>query len=107
VYRVLQRYEETGTYTRRTGQGRKRKRRDEKITFCLYKLEESLRNDLQLTTGAVISSRTVLRRLRESNLTPRRPGTGPRLNPGYRMARLNFAREHRNWHREWHNVLFY
>jgi hypothetical protein len=22
------------------------------------------------------------------------------------MARLNFAREHRNWDREWHNVLF-
>jgi hypothetical protein len=67
---------------------------------------QHLRNDLQVTTWTVISSRTVLRRLRESNLTPRRPATGPRLNSGHRMARLNFAREHRNWDREWHNVLF-
>jgi hypothetical protein len=44
--------------------------------------------------------------LRESNLTHRKPATGPRVNPGHRMARLNFAREHRNWDREWHNVLF-
>jgi hypothetical protein len=41
----------------------KGKHRDEKIIVCLYKLEEnvlSLRNDLQLATGTVISSRTVL-----------------------------------------------
>jgi hypothetical protein len=59
-----------------------------------------------VTTWTVISSGTVLRRFRESNLTPRRPATGPRLNPGHRMACLIFAREHRNWDREWHNVLF-
>jgi transposase len=67
---------------------------------------QHIRNDLQVTTWTVISSRTVLRRLRESNLTHRKPATGPRVNPGHRMARLNFAREHRNWDREWHNVLF-
>jgi hypothetical protein len=95
------------------GQGRKRKtsrREDHFLSLQArrkrFVIAQHLRNDLQVTTWTVISSRTVLRCLRESNSTPKRPATGPRLNPGHSMARLNFAREHRNWDREWHNVLF-
>jgi transposase len=72
VYRVLERYEETGTYTRRAGQGRKRKtsRREDYFLSLQARRKrfvtaQHLRNDLQVTTWTVISSRTVLRRLRE------------------------------------------
>jgi hypothetical protein len=39
----------------------------------------------------VISSNTVLRRLKEHNLTSHPPATGPKLNADHRKQRLEFA----------------
>jgi hypothetical protein len=57
--------------------------------------------------GTVISSDTVLRRLREHNLTSHPPATGPRLNAEHRRPRLEFGRTHADWGMdEWRRVLF-
>lgn len=54
-----------------------------------------------------ISSRTVLRRLREANLPARRMAKKPLLSQKNRRARIEFAKKHLNWTEEdWGKVLF-
>ena len=56
---------------------------------------------------AVVSSRTVRRRLNESGLSSRRPAAGPRLLARHRKRRLEFATQHLHWNVEqWEKVLF-
>jgi hypothetical protein len=55
----------------------------------------------------VISSDTVLRRLRKHNLTSHPSATGPRLNAKHRRQRLKFVRMHADWGMDdWRRVLF-
>ncbi|KAI5695757.1 hypothetical protein M8J76_005687 [Diaphorina citri] len=56
--------------------------------------------------NVTLHPQTVRNRLREANLTPRRPCNVPRLLPQHRATRLQFAREHIEWtDQDWSNVL--
>lgn len=114
ISRIVRRHNETGSYHRRPGQGRKRctnqiderflrqrALRDRRVTSNL------LKNELADVRNVVISSRTVRRRLREAELSNRRPAKKPLLTREHRVQRLNFARVHQNWTiNDWKQVLF-
>ena len=54
-----------------------------------------------------VSLETIIRRLVEVNVHPRRPATGSLLTAAPRRARLEFARSHVDWNlHEWDRVLF-
>lgn len=114
VSRVVKRYEETGEYRRRPGQGRKRctTQRDDRY-LQLQALRNRtftaphLKNDLLNTRQVNVSAKTVRRRLKEAGLNPKRPAKVPRLLPRHKTARLQFARAHAGWgEHEWSKVLF-
>lgn len=114
VSRVYRRYRETGALVRRPGSGRRRctSERDDRfmVTTSLRNRHQtgvSIQQHLQDVRGVTASEWTVRRRLKEANLTPKRPATGPRLLPRHRQARLEFAHQHKNWTIEqWTPVLF-
>lgn len=114
ICRAWHRYQETGTYSRRIGQGRKRKTtpRDDRyiVISCLRRrtaTARELQNLLRNATDVTISDQTVRRRLKEVNMTSRRPVRAPRLSRNHKVSRLNFAREHLQWQlRHWRSVLF-
>lgn len=114
VSRVYRRYQETGAFTRRPTTSRHRCTSERDDRFIV---STSLRNrhltgvdvqgELRRVRDVAVSEWTVRRRLKEANLTPKRPATGPRLTAGHRQARLQFAREHLNWSvGQWRSVLF-
>lgn len=113
IYRVVRRYRETGSYVRRRGQGRNR------ATSALddrFLVMQTLRNRLQTAVqtrnrlaevrNVNVSERTVRRRLNEVGLNSYVPAKAPKLEVAHRVARLAFAREHRDWTSEWGRVLF-
>ena len=114
VSRAWRRFRETGQYTRRAGQGRRRAttpRQDRHLVLTARRLgfvnARSLQNELRRATGVEISDQTVRNRLHRSLLRSRRPFVGVILTPRHRAARLDFAREHRDWQvRHWRPVLF-
>lgn len=114
VRRVCQRYEETGSFHRRPGTGRKRSTtaRDDRFIVSTTLRNRHLnavqvQQQLYEVRRVAISQWTVRRRLQESNLTPKTPAIGPKLTPAHRQARLRFARDHLNWTLEqWGSVLF-
>ena len=74
VHRLWTRFRETGGYTRRAGQGRKRKTTPQQDRFLVISVlrrrtstARDLLNDLRMANGVVVSDETVRRRLRESN----------------------------------------
>lgn len=114
VQRAIQRYRETGLYTRRPGSGRPRPTNQADDRFVMI---QSLRNRHQTAvqiTQALHTARqvdvcveTVRRRLAEVGLHSRTAATGPLLTPAHRRARLEFARSHQNWtDAEWATVMF-
>lgn len=114
VRRVYQRFLETGQYRRRSGSGRHRvtTQRDDRflVVSALRNRHLSgvdLQRRLREDRGVAISDSTVRRRLREQNLRPYKPATGPQLTTAHRQARLRFARDHVNWTiAQWESVLF-
>lgn len=114
VSRVYRKYQETGSFERRTGSGRKRctSERDDRFIVTTSLRNRALtgvqvQQELRETRAVVASEWTVRRRLKAANLTPKRPATGPKLTPAHRVARLSFAREHVDWTNEqWGSVLF-
>lgn len=114
VSRILNRFRETGSNHRRPGQGRPRVttvRDDRFITISAlrqrFQTSLQLRNELQTVRNVAISRETVRRRLREANLTPRRPATGPFHTRQHRIARLQFSRQYAHWTiPDWRVVLF-
>lgn len=111
---ALQKFRETGVYTRRPGQGRRRATNHIQDRFLRM---QALR-DRTVTASALVqrlndvhnnrvSVYTVRRRLNEGGLRSRRPATGPLLTVEHRRQRLEFAREHADWGLEdWSAVLF-
>jgi hypothetical protein len=114
ISRILKRYEETGEYRRRSGQGCKRctTRRDDRYlqiqslrnrTFTAPQLKNELLNARQVN----VSAKTVKRRLKEVGLNPRTPAKVPWLLPHHKVTRLQFAQTHADWdEHQWRNVLF-
>lgn len=111
---AIRRYQETGSYTRRPGQGRRRctSTRDDRFIvsnvlrnrFCTA---FEVRSRLFEVRNVSVSERTIRRRLVERDLRNFRPARAPQLLPQHRTARLDFAREYCDWTMEqWKNVLF-
>lgn len=111
---ALRRYRETGSLSRRLGQGRPRaaNRADDRFVQ-LYSLRNRGSNAVEISQrlravrGVQVSAETVRRRLAEYGLAPYRPVRGPLLTAQHRRERLQFAHEHLEWtEAEWGNVLF-
>lgn len=114
VSRIVKRYNETGEYKRRPGQGRKRctTPRDDRYLRIQSLLNRSLtaphlKNELLITRQVNVSVKTVIRRLKEVGLNPKRPARVPRLLPRHKIRRLQFAKAHANWNEhQWGKILF-
>lgn len=114
VSRLWNRFQITGRYVRRPGQGRVRcttARQDRYIRqMALRHRQETARGlqmDFQQATGVRISDQTVRNRLHDDNLHSRRPVRGTILLPEHRRNRLEYAQDHQNWQlRHWRPVLF-
>ena len=114
IYRLQQRVQATGTSSDRPRSGRP-------PVTTLRQNRQIVRHHLQnrfaratqtarTTIGThqrPISDDTVRRRLRDRNLSCRRPYRGPILTARHRRARLQWATHRRNWrHRHWRTVVF-
>lgn len=114
IARLWRRYQETGRYTRRPGQGRPRittAREDRYLQLLATRnrlsTARALENDFHQATGVHISDQTARNRLHDNGMRSRRPARGPILTVQHRASRLTYAREHRNWQlRNWSPVLF-
>lgn len=114
IARLWTRFQETGLYSRRPGQGRGRitsDREDRYLRRLARTGRQSTARRLQMTfqehEGRRLSTQTVRNRLHEGRMRSRQPATGPVLTVQHRVARLEFAREHQNWGlANWRGVLF-
>lgn len=110
---AIKRLRETGSYTRRPGQGRHRVTSDRDDRFIVsnvlrdrFSTAPEICNRLMEVRNVNVSERTVRRRLAERNVHAFRPARVPDLLVHHRRARLNFARDYANWEIEnWKNVL--
>lgn len=114
IARLWARYQETGQYTRRPGQGRSRcttNADDRYIRLMALRNRRGtatrLQIQFQLTTGQRVSTQTIRNRLHNDTMNARRPATGPVLTRAHRIRRREFSEDHLNWGlRDWEPVLF-
>ena len=72
-----------------------------------YSRASELRRGLQAATECNVSNQTNRNRLHDVGLRSRRPIRAPVLSRQHRVARMRWARLHRNWTREqWDHTLF-
>lgn len=111
---LSKRFANTGLTTRRPGTGLLRKTTAAQdrylVTTVLRQPRTTARNlaqELRNASGVGVCRQTVLNRLKEDGIKPRRPAVRIVLKPHHKQARLLFARQHLNWTaHDWANVLF-
>lgn len=112
VSRAWTRYQDTGHYRRRRGQGRRRvtsAREDRNIVNMAVRERTISARYIraQLFQNRPVSNSTIRNRLRQANLRSRNRACVPMLTSAHRRARLEYARTHINWtQRQWRQVLF-
>nr|XP_037875932.1 uncharacterized protein LOC119630478 [Bombyx mori] len=97
-------FQETSGFIPRPRSGRRRCTLERDDRFIV---STSLRNrhlhgvdvqqELRDIRGVAASERTLCRRLKLANLTPKRPPTGSKLTVAHRQTLLQFARTHLDW----------
>lgn len=111
---TINRYEETKTFKNRPKSGRKKitTAREDRLLErnCLRnrtKPSSTLAAELEQEIGKKISARTVRQRLQDVELSGRKAKKKPLLSEKNRKARLEWAKNRRNWtYDEWKNILW-
>lgn len=114
IQNLWNRYQETGSVSRRRGSGRVRAttaQEDRYVRLCARRdrnvTARVLQNQLRRATGTIISDQTIRNRLHEDEQHSRRPVLRTKLTGRHRANRLRFARQHAEWGtEEWCKVLF-
>ena len=114
ISRLWNRYQTTGTVSRRHAGGRTRITNQREDRFLVMQAHRhpfwnatQLRNDLRHATGTQISTETVRRRLHDAGLSSRAPAVRVPLTGQHRRARLAWAQQHARWTiAEWTPILF-
>ncbi|GFT70429.1 transposable element Tcb2 transposase [Trichonephila clavipes] len=127
ISRIWNRFLETGSASRRPGQGRRRATTPNEDRYLVLTVRRHrnmnatlLQQHLCSATGTTVSTQTVRNKVHGVGLYDRRPtgkckkyncisGAGglPSLTSRHRRDRREWAKEHVNWRRnEWSNVLF-
>ena len=114
VSRLYRRYQETGEYTRRQGEGRSRMTTPRQGRFLVLlsrrnrmSTARALEIDFRHATAVHLSDQTVTNRLHDDGMRAIRPARGPIVTVQHRVQRLDFAREHQNGQlSHWVAVLF-
>ncbi|GFW08460.1 transposable element Tcb2 transposase [Trichonephila clavipes] len=114
ISRIWNRFFETGSASRRPGQGRRRAttRNEDRYLVLTAQIHQNmnatlLQQHLSSATGTTVSTQTVRNRFHGVGMYARRPMVCVRLTSRHRCDRREWATEHVNWRRnEWSNVLF-
>jgi len=101
VARMRRRYQETGQFTRRPGQGRSRCTTDADdryirlLASCNRRCTATrFQTEFQLATGQQVSTQTIRNRLHNDTMNARRPATGPIWTRAQSIQILDFTENH-------------
>ena len=112
--RFLRRFSQTGRLEQAKGRGRKAATTPQQDRFLTrlslrnrFATSTELRRDMMEQSGANISARTIRRRLLNAGLAARCPRKKPLLTKNMTLAKLKWAKDHRDWTVEqWRSVIF-